>query len=279
MTRSAAESGVFFPILSALLTVGDLCVATGAFYLSFKLQFSNATIVGPGPGLLGSASMEFAPYALLTLFIPLIRIAALHHFDLYRLRGEFSFSEDITGVFLSTSLSSLVIVMLAFFYRGGDPALGFVYPRGIFIYDWIFALVGFVILRIMLRSAQTVYRHQSGNLIPALVVGNGDLAELCLEEMSGKPRLGYKVVGVAVNDGEDCKQVHGVPVLGFFSHLPSIIKEHGIEEVLITDSRINPKVIFETIMRCGRGRNVDFRVLPDLFNCLPKKTEIQQLGP
>jgi exopolysaccharide biosynthesis polyprenyl glycosylphosphotransferase len=32
-------------------------------------------------------------------------------------------------------------------------------------------------------------------------------------------------------------------------------------------------------MRCGRGRNVDFRVLPDLFNCLPKKTEVQQLGP
>jgi len=53
--------------------------------------------------------------------------------------------------------------MLAFFYRGGDPALGLSIRAGSY-YDWIFALVGFVILRIMLRSAQTVYRHQSGNL-------------------------------------------------------------------------------------------------------------------
>jgi len=121
---------------------------------------------------------------------------------------------------------------------------------------------------------QTVIDIRAGNLIPALVVGNGIWLN-CAWKRCQATSTGYKVVGVAVNDGEDCKQVHGVPVLGFFSHLPSIIKEHGIEEVLITDSRIIQRSFLETIMRCGRGRNVDFRVLPDLFNCLPKKTEIQ----
>src|SRR5581483_1502499 len=276
--RSAAESGWFFPLLSAMLTVADLTVAVGAFYLSLRYSVGNVPIVGPGSGIFGSSAPEFAPYVLLMLFIPLVRLAALHHFDLYRLRGEFSTTEDMIGVFLSTSLGSLVMIMLAFFYRGGDAGPNFSYPRDIFLYDWALALVGFSLLRIIVRAIQTIYRNRHGNMIPAVVVGNGDLAEICLEEITGRPRLGYNVVGVAVNDGETCKEVGGIPVLGSFSHLPAIIKQYGIEEVLITDSRINPKVIFDTIMRCGRGRHVDFRVLPDLFNCLPAKTEVQPLG-
>src|SRR5215831_11551154 len=204
-TRSAAESGLFFPFLSAALTLGDLAVAIGAFYFSIRLSLGDIPVVGPGDGLFGSSTPQFAPYVLLMVFVPCIRLAALHHFDLHRLRGEFSISDDLTTVFLSTSLGSLVIIMLAFFYRGGDISQTFTYPRDVFIFDWILALVGFSILRVAVRSTQIIYRHYHGNLIPALVVGNGDLAKLCLEEMTGKPRLGYQVIGVAVNDGEDSK--------------------------------------------------------------------------
>src|SRR5438046_1744918 len=32
------------------------------------------------------------------------------------------------------------------------------------------------------------------------------------------------------------------------------------------------------MMRCGRQRKVEFRIAPSLFNCLPRKTEIDQIG-
>src|SRR5215213_7378062 len=32
------------------------------------------------------------------------------------------------------------------------------------------------------------------------------------------------------------------------------------------------------MMRCGRRRGVEFRIAPSLFNCLPRKTEIDQIG-
>src|SRR5256885_8157770 len=32
------------------------------------------------------------------------------------------------------------------------------------------------------------------------------------------------------------------------------------------------------MMRVGRGRGVEFRIAPSLFNCLPRKTEIDQIG-
>jgi exopolysaccharide biosynthesis polyprenyl glycosylphosphotransferase len=37
-------------------------------------------------------------------------------------------------------------------------------------------------------------------------------------------------------------------------------------------------MLFEVMMRVGRRRGVEFRVAPSLFNCLPRKTEVDQIG-
>jgi exopolysaccharide biosynthesis polyprenyl glycosylphosphotransferase len=41
---------------------------------------------------------------------------------------------------------------------------------------------------------------------------------------------------------------------------------------------VNGDALFEVMMRCGRRRGVEFRIAPSLFNCLPRKTEIDQIG-
>jgi exopolysaccharide biosynthesis polyprenyl glycosylphosphotransferase len=56
------------------------------------------------------------------------------------------------------------------------------------------------------------------------------------------------------------------------------VRQYSIKEVLITDERISPQALFEAVMRCGRKHRVEFRVVPNLFNCLPRKTGIEQIG-
>jgi exopolysaccharide biosynthesis polyprenyl glycosylphosphotransferase len=57
-----------------------------------------------------------------------------------------------------------------------------------------------------------------------------------------------------------------------------VIRESGANEVIIADPQVNADALFEVMMRCGRRRGVEFRIAPSLFNCLPRKTEIDQIG-
>jgi exopolysaccharide biosynthesis polyprenyl glycosylphosphotransferase len=60
--------------------------------------------------------------------------------------------------------------------------------------------------------------------------------------------------------------------------LPEVIRESGANEVIIADPEVNGDALFEVMIRCGRRRGVEFRIAPILFNCLPRKTEIDQIG-
>ena len=96
-----------------------------------------------------------------------------------------------------------------------------------------------------------------------------------------KSRLGYRLMGVVtarVNEDATQVQKHGVRMLGGFDNLPDLVKRYGIEEVLITDTRINPRKMFEVLMECGRNHHIKYRVMPNLFDCLPGKTEIATIG-
>ena len=57
-----------------------------------------------------------------------------------------------------------------------------------------------------------------------------------------------------------------------------MIRDSGANEVIIADPQVNGDALFEVMMRCGRRRGVEFRIAPSLFNCLPRKTEIDQIG-
>jgi exopolysaccharide biosynthesis polyprenyl glycosylphosphotransferase len=140
------------------------------------------------------------------------------------------------------------------------------------------------LLRLFMRTAQTVVRRRQINLIPTLVVGRGPEASLFIREMRERPALGYRVIGVveteatAVAPGSLTKTYEDVPVIGTLESLPEVIRDSGANEVIIADPQVNGDALFEVMMRCGRRRGVEFRIAPSLFNCLPRKTEIDQIG-
>ncbi|MBA3806571.1 MAG: sugar transferase, partial [Acidobacteria bacterium] len=228
-----------------------------------------------------SWSAQFAPYAALLPFVLPIRLLTLYYLDLYRLRGEFSFVEDGVRVFKATAIGSLLIVAAAFLYRGGFEYRAFSYARAVFVLDFFLALAAFGLVRLMVRSGQTFVRRRDINLIPTLVVGRGAEAALCIKEMRERPSLGYRVIGVVENgviDESVPLEFEGVPVVSDIRGLPDAIRESRANEVIITDPTISGDLLFEVMMRVGRRRGVEFRIAPSLFNCLPRKTEIDQIG-
>jgi exopolysaccharide biosynthesis polyprenyl glycosylphosphotransferase len=262
------------PTVKVSLIVVDALAATFSFVAAFMIRQGSAAFSGSPL----TFSEEFAPYGSLLVFVVAIRLLALRYADLYRVRGEFSFVDDGIRVFKATAIGSLLIVAAAFLYRGGFTFRAFSYSRSVFVVDFLIALVTIGSVRFLMRAAQIFVRRRQVNLIPTLVVGRGPEASLCIREMRERPELGYRVIGVVDITLGDPANYEGVPVIGDLNGLPEAIRDSGANEVIIADSNVSSDALFEVMIRCGRRRGVEFRIAPSLFNCLPRKTEIDQIG-
>jgi exopolysaccharide biosynthesis polyprenyl glycosylphosphotransferase len=264
------------PTVKVSLVIADALAAASSFMLAFYTREHAAVFSGAG-SLAWSES--FAPYGALLVFVVGIRLLSFRYCNLYRVRGEFSFFDDGVRIFKATAIGSLLIVAAAFLYRGGFEFRAFSYARSVFVRDFLFVLIIVGALRFFMRAVQTFVRSRQINLIPTLVVGRGPEASLFIREMRERPSLGYRVIGVV-----DTKTVDGqltyedVPVIGTLKSLPELIRDSGANEVIIADADVNADTLFEVMIRCGRRRGVEFRIAPSLFNCLPRKTEIDQIG-
>ena len=264
------------PAVKVALVIADAFAATLSFMLAFYTR-ERISIFATGEGF--AWSERFAPYGALLVFVVAIRLLSFRYCNLYRVRGEFSFVDDSIRVFKATAIGSLLIVAAAFLYRGGFEFRAFSYARSVFVADFVFVLIGIGALRFVMRAMQMFVRSRQINLIPTLVVGRGPEASLFIREMRERPSLGYRVIGVVETNVPDAQlSYEDVPVVGTLESLPEVIRDSGANEVIIADPQVNGDALFEVMMRCGRRHGVEFRIAPSLFNCLPRKTEIDQIG-
>jgi len=99
------------PAVKVVLVSIDALIAAASFTGAFWLREGVKPVLA-GAGW--SLHSEFEPYAALLLFVLPIRLMAFAYYDLYRLRGEFSYLDDWVRVFKATAVGSLLIVAAAF---------------------------------------------------------------------------------------------------------------------------------------------------------------------
>src|SRR6266436_80425 len=217
------------PLVKTVLAITDIVLAITSFILAFYLRHHDLILHRTPVGVL-TWSREFAPYALLLPLVIPIGLLLLRYYDLYRLRGEFSFVEYMARVFRATDIGSLLIAAATFMYRGGVAYRTFSYSRAVFLFDFLSAFASVGVVRMLLRSVQVLVRRRGVNLIPTLIVGRGPEAVLCIQEMRARPELGYRVIGIVDNGSTDVAagtSFEGVPVIGNLRSLPAAIRESG----------------------------------------------------
>lgn len=268
------------PTIVAGVFLTDGILAAVSFVAAFKLRqgspvFSTATF---------GWSSQFVPYVGVFLFVVPMRLAMLVYQRSYRFYGAFSYTQEAIRIFKAVLVSSLLTVAWAFLFRGGFSFRDFSYSRGVFIFDFAFSLAAFTFFHVFLRYAQTRFRERGINLIPTLVLGNNAEVELTIRELTRRSYLGYRVIGVVRSDDEAAETTprlengETVPVVGKVDDLAEIIRSFDIKEVIITDNSIESERLFEAMMQLGRRQRVEFRFAPSLFNVLPQKTSVEQIG-
>lgn len=263
------------PLVKAGVVAMDAALTVFCFLSAFNFREGTAVFSETA----WAWSQAFVPYAGILYFAVPIRILMLVYERAYQFQGAFSYTRETIKIFKAVAVGSLLITGWAFLFRGGFEFRDFSYSRGVFFIDFALALALFLVTHLGLRFAQARIRGRGINLIPTLIVGTNAEAVQTVSELKDRRDLGYRVIGVIRTDGSDADHSDlDANIIGTFDDLAPLIRDLEIQEVIITDNTISSERLFDAMMQVGRKQRVEFRFAPTLFDLLPQKTSVEQIG-
>ena len=148
-----------------------------------------------------------------------------------------------------SSVLSVMAVLFAFRFEG--------FSRTVFIIDGILMfmfLAGSRLAFRLFRQVIPVANSVDGRRV--LIYGAGDGGELVLRELMNNRGLKYSPVGFLDDDpAKNGKLIHGLKVYGGNGDLNAVCKQHEVDEVLISSSRMSDERLQEILGFC-RTQNI-----------------------
>jgi exopolysaccharide biosynthesis polyprenyl glycosylphosphotransferase len=177
-------------------------------------------------------------------------------YDAYRSRSPF---DELYGVLNSTTTAILLAVVVAFFYRR------LFYSRMIFIYAGIVIIILLGLARIVRQLILARLRQSGVGVDRVLIVGAGEVGRTVMRNLVAQPELGYHVVGfLDDNPRKGSVDIGPFKALGPVGNLPQVVREHAIDQAIITLPWQYHLKILRLVSECDRS-GVRARVVPDLF--------------
>ena len=178
----------------------------------------------------------------------------------YRLHWDRSWTDELTLVFKPVTAGFILFTLFSFLVTG-TPTVG----RWVFFIYYALMLVLVFLARGASRLLQRRFARRGRLYRKAAIVGTGEKALGLHEFLSSNPTLGYRIVGFvrAPHGYEEPAITEGI--LGTSEELDSIIRTHGIEELLVTIASNFHSDILGLLLPAA-GASVRVKVLPDLFD-------------
>jgi exopolysaccharide biosynthesis polyprenyl glycosylphosphotransferase len=256
-------------IFGLSLVLNDLVMVGLAFYLAYWLRR-----LVPVPPPVNIAS--FGDYVGM-LAIQIVTMPTLYFFSrLYDVKRSMPRLDEFYRIFAATSIGTVVtIAFTTFLFK--NSALELDFPRVMVIYAWLLTVILVTLGRSFLVLVRNLLRRRGTWTDRLLIVGTGDVGRMILQKVRQMPRLGYSVVGFVDGEASAGQEIMGIPVLGGVDDIPTIIKDHEVEEVIIGLPELSHHELLAIISRCERGQ-VGIKIFPDLFQIIATELSIGDLG-
>lgn len=175
--------------------------------------------------------------------------------------------EEMVKVYRAATVGSLIFGLLALALRSTGPLVGF--PRSILLLDYVITLLAIGAFRMGRRAYLYMSRNRPAEGRVALIAGAGAAGEQLARSLKQTPNSGYAPVGFVDDDSRKIGTViHGLPVLGERSRLPSLIRQHRAESVLIAMPSAPPRVVRNIVTLAREGGVREIRIVPGLDRIL-----------
>jgi len=231
---------------------------------------------------------EFSPdasrIAQLTTVLPWLvslKIAIFYAFGLYHGMWRYTSVRDFWRLAFACLLGVLLSMAAVFlFYRDEN------FSRAVFLMDGGLTFLMAGLHRILVRSYYQVQsRAGNGRPEPAaarpprrvLIVGAGAAGEKILREIHENEQIHYRVVGfVDDHPHKQGRSIHGVSTLGMVEAIPSLVKRHDIEEILIAVPSATGEQMRRIVDVC-KDCHVTYKTLPGIGEIIDGRVSMKIL--
>jgi exopolysaccharide biosynthesis polyprenyl glycosylphosphotransferase len=171
-------------------------------------------------------------------------------------RADHSTVDDLVGVFLVVTVGAWFVFVGALLTRMADPALG--------------KLAGFWALAIVLVTtsrglARSLCRRSPLYKQRAVLVGAGDVGQLLARKLLQHGEYGMEVAGFVDDDPRPLRaDLAHLPQLGSLRDLPDLVRDQGIDRVIVAfsaDAHTESLEVVRSLKRSG----VQIDIVPRLF--------------
>lgn len=143
---------------------------------------------------------------------------------------------------------------------------------------WLFATAYVGAGRVALNWSQRRARLAGEGLRPTLIVGAGRVGRLLAARLLDKPQLGLTPIGFLDKDPlKDDGSGAVVPVLGASWDLAQVVRDHAVEQVIITFSTAPNDVLLRLVRRCEE-MGVAVAVVPRLYEQTTTRLSVDHIG-
>ena len=248
--------------LITALTVGTLIVDVLLVLSAFLLAYWWRFIVPDDE----ASALGLHEYARMGMLVGLTTVVLLAFQGVYQPHKRLPWSGRLHVVVSAVSTSLVVAVVIS--YALGDQR----FSRLWFAAGWAIAVVGLLLWR---TAAQQLVAMARAGLLPvgrAVVVGANPIGRVVARELSDR----FNVL-CYVDNGSDLDSRSDLPLLGPIAHLPRIVQDNAIDELIITLPEDRRDQIGAMIAR-GFGRRLNVKLLPDLGDVLPDTFDLHHIG-
>lgn len=246
-------------LASAKLIIVDLIIVMVLPYLALLIRFDGG--------------VDTRYYAIMTDYLPImvaVRLASFYFFGLYHRLWRYASINELLAIVGAVTLSSFLIILYV-------VLIGPTLPRSIHVLSW-FLHISFVgSSRMFIRVVHNLRHQAKGQFTNVLIVGAGDAGAMIAREITQRYYDTKRLIGF-VDDAPE-KRDHmlmGAKILGERKDVGSIVKQHGVSEIIIAMPSVTGDAIREIIQEC-KTTGCEVKIVPGMYELIDGKVTVQQL--
>lgn len=184
--------------------------------------------------------------------------------DLYKIEWDTSRIDEIFTVLKIVLFGIIILFFLSF-----EITFPFVVSRKVIVLYGFFLIVGLSAGRLILITVLKNKEMLGFKKRPTLIIGASNRAVNVVKKIESVPVLKFKIVGFIDDhaNGNIGKVIEGIPIIGCYEDIPSLIKKMKIKEVIIALDNDGQELVMDLIALFSQYK-VSIKLLPDFYNLL-----------
>jgi FlaA1/EpsC-like NDP-sugar epimerase/lipopolysaccharide/colanic/teichoic acid biosynthesis glycosyltransferase len=238
----------------------DAVLIVLAYFLAYTIRFEGSMPMRALDVFLRSQPVLLA-----------MTLGLLYLFRLYNRMYEYSSSKDLIALVSAHTLGWMMFVATQYMLHLQWT------PRSVAIIYWLLGLMFMGAVRFSQRAAKEMLGRPQQHRKRVLVVGAGTAGEMIIRQMKIDNELDYHPVCLVDDNPEKLdSSLHGVPVLGNSTNIPQLVKQKGIEQIVIATPSAKPSQMRLIVAKCEEAK-VAFQTVPGPREMMDGSISINQL--